>query len=103
MFIAGVIPGLLLASALFAVNYFFAHRDNHPGGRDEVVPPLWPSFVKAAPALTLPVIIVGGIVVGLTTPTEAAAVAVVTATLVGRLYGGVNFPFCGKRYKARRG
>ena len=103
LFIAGVIPGLLLASALFAVNYFFAHRDNHPGGRDEVVPPLWPSFVKAAPALTLPVIIVGGIVVGLTTPTEAAAGAVVTATLVGRLYGGVNFPFCGKRYKARRG
>ncbi len=92
LFIAGVLPGLLLAFALFIVNAFFAYRDNHPGGRDEAVPPLWPSFVKAAPALTLPVIIVGGIVVGLTTPTEAAAVAVVTATLVGRLYGGVNIP-----------
>jgi len=90
LFIAGVIPGLLLAFSLFAVNFFFAHRDDHPGGKGEPVPPLWPSFVKAAPALTLPVIIVGGIVVGLTTPTEAAAVAVVTATLVGRLYGGVN-------------
>ncbi len=90
LFIAGVLPGLLLAFALFIVNAFFAYRDNHPGGRGEDVPPLWPSFVKAAPALTLPVIIVGGIVVGLTTPTEAAAVAVVTATLVGRLYGGVN-------------
>jgi tripartite ATP-independent transporter DctM subunit len=91
LFIAGVLPGLLLAFALFAVNSFFAHRDDHPGGRGEVLPPLWPSFVKAAPALSLPLIIVGGIVVGLTTPTEAAAVAVVTATLVGRLYGGINF------------
>ncbi|MBT5917302.1 MAG: TRAP transporter large permease subunit, partial [Alphaproteobacteria bacterium] len=91
LFIAGVIPGLLLAFALFGVNFFFAHRDDHPGGKTEVVPKLWPSFVKAAPALTLPIIIVGGIVVGLTTPTEAAAVAVVTATIVGRLYGGINF------------
>jgi tripartite ATP-independent transporter DctM subunit len=90
LFVAGVLPGLLLAFALFAVNFFFAHRDDHPGGKTEVVPQLWPSFLKAAPALTLPVIIVGGIVVGLTTPTEAAAVAVVAATLVGRLYGGVN-------------
>ncbi|MBT6384865.1 MAG: TRAP transporter large permease, partial [Alphaproteobacteria bacterium] len=91
LFIAGVIPGLLLAFALFGVNFFFAHRDDHPGGPMEVVPKLWPSFIKAAPALTLPVIIVGGIVVGLTTPTEAAAVAVIAATIVGRLYGGINF------------
>lgn len=90
LFIAGVLPGLLLAFALFTVNFFFAHRDDHPGGGNEPVPPFWPSFIRAAPALTLPVIIVGGIVVGLTTPTEAAAVAVVTATMVGRLYGGVN-------------
>ena len=90
LFIAGVIPGLLLALALFLVNAFFAYRDDHPGGRGEAVPPLWASFRKAAPALTLPVIIVGGIVLGVVTPTEAATVAVVTATLVGHLYGGID-------------
>ncbi len=90
LFIAGIVPGLLLALALLAVNAFFAHRDDHPGGPHEVVPPFWPSLRKAAPALSLPVIIVGGIVVGVVTPTEAATVAVVTAILVGRLYGGID-------------
>ncbi len=90
LFVAGVIPGLLLATMLFLVNGFYAHRDNHPGGKGDEIPPLLPSFVKAAPALLLPIIIVGGIVLGVVTPTEAATVAVVTATMVGRLYGGIN-------------
>ncbi len=90
LFIAGVIPGLLLATALFALNSYFAHRDDHPGGRADDIPPLMPSFLKAAPALSLPIIIVGGIVAGVMTPTEAAAVAVVTAMLVGNLYGGMS-------------
>lgn len=90
LFIAGIIPGLLLAFVLFLVNAYFAHRLNHPGGRGEPQLPLWPSFRRAAPALSLPIIIVGGIVFGIVTPTEAAAVAVVAASVVGAYYGKIN-------------
>ena len=91
LFVAGLLPGLLLAAALFALNAFYAHRDGHPGGATLDLPPLWRSFRKAAPALSLPLIIVGGIIFGLMTPTEAAAVSVLTALAVGGLYGGLSF------------
>lgn len=90
LFIAGIVPGLLLAAALFALNAWIARRDDHPGGRGEVIPPLLPSFVRALPALSLPVIILGGIVFGLTTPTEASAVAVLAAIAAGWLYKGIS-------------
>ncbi len=92
LFIAGIVPGLVLAGALFAVNAWFAHRHNHPGGRSADIPAFWPAFRKAAPALALPIIIVGGIVVGIVTPTEAAALAVGTAIGVGYMYGNINGP-----------
>jgi TRAP-type transport system large permease protein len=90
LFIAGIVPGLLLAAALFALNAWIAARDDHPGGRGEAVPPLLPSFVRALPALSLPVIILGGIVFGLTTPTEASAVAALAAIAAGWLYKGIS-------------
>jgi TRAP-type C4-dicarboxylate transport system permease large subunit len=46
--------------------------------------------VKSIPALLLPTIILGGIVFGIATPTEAAAVAVAAALAAGFFYGGVN-------------
>lgn len=91
LFVGGILPGLLLAAFLFGANAWFAHRHNHPGGRQEVVPPLVPSFIRALPALSLPAIILGGIVFGVVTPTEAAALAVVAALLVGLHYGGVSW------------
>jgi tripartite ATP-independent transporter DctM subunit len=90
LLIAGVIPGLLLGAGLMAANAYFAHRDNHPGGRGEELPPFWPTLRKALPALSLPLIILGGIVFGIATPTEAAGIAVVAALGVGGLYGGLK-------------
>lgn len=86
LFIAGIVPGLLLASALMAANAFFAWRQQHPKLAKGESPPLGPSFLKAIPALMLPLIILGGIVLGWTTPTEAAVVAVFVAIVAGAIY-----------------
>ena len=91
LFAAGILPGLLLGAALLIANGAFAHIQNHPGGRGTVVPPFLPSFVKSIPALMLPTIILGGIVFGIATPTEAAGVAVAAALAAGFIYGGVSF------------
>ena len=90
LFAAGLLPGLMLAGSLIVMNAFFARRQNHPGGKGEPLPPFWPSLVRAGPALLLPVIILGGIVFGVVTPTEAAGLAVVCALGAGLIYGGVN-------------
>jgi TRAP-type transport system large permease protein len=87
---AGILPGVLLGVSLMIANWFFAHRHHHPGGRHETVPPFFPTLFRAVPALMLPVIIVGGIVLGAVTPTEAAALAVVASIAAGAFYGGVN-------------
>ncbi len=86
LFVAGILPGLLLSAVLLLTNAFFAHRDNHPGGRNAEIPRFGPAFAHAAPALTLPVVILGGIVFGVVTPTEAAALAVLAAGVAGTFY-----------------
>ena len=90
LFAAGILPGLLLAVTLLLVNGFMAYRHHHPGGRDGDLPPFWPSLYRALPALMLPVVILGGIVFGIVTPTEAAGLAVVAALAAGFFYGGVS-------------
>jgi tripartite ATP-independent transporter DctM subunit len=84
LFLAGVVPGLLLGAALSAANHWIAvrrgwrFRTRRPGLREAAG-----SFWKALPALMMPVLIVGGILAGVFTPTEAAATGVVYALVVG--------------------
>ncbi|MCC5987337.1 MAG: TRAP transporter large permease [Pararhodobacter sp.] len=86
LFIAGIMPGLVLAAALFAANAFFAWRDSHPRLERADIPPLPRTLANALPALSIPAIILGGIVFGLMTPTEAAAVAVIAAVGASAFY-----------------
>ncbi len=86
LFIAGILPGLLLAMALMALNGVYAAVCNHPGGTKESVPPFWPSLLRALPALGIPVVILGSLGFGLATPTEGSALAVTMALLVGALH-----------------
>ncbi|MBN2439407.1 MAG: TRAP transporter large permease [Deltaproteobacteria bacterium] len=83
LFLGGVFPGLLLGAALMAYIYCVAGKNGYP--RDVRAP--WKEILVAAfktiPALFMPVLILGGILTGIFTPTEAAGVAVVYATLVG--------------------
>lgn len=90
LFLAGIVPGLLLATALILLNTFFAWREGHPRVALADMPPILPTIIRSLPALSLPVIILGGIVLGWMTPTEAAAVAVVVALLAGWFYEGLT-------------
>jgi C4-dicarboxylate transporter, DctM subunit len=82
LFIGGIVPGLLMAAAQMAVIALVAKRRNFPV--EEKVPVReWPKLtVEAFPALMMPVILLGGIRIGVTTPTEAAAIAAAYAYLI---------------------
>lgn len=84
LLIAGIIPGVLLGicqgilAYYHAVKYKFPRRSERFSFRRLLV-----TFVKAVPALIMPLIIVGGIIGGVVTATEAAAIAVVYSLIVG--------------------
>lgn len=83
LFIAGVGPGLLVATALILMVQIWC-RVNGFGKQDgDDRQPVFGSFIKAFWALMMPVIILGGIYGGVFTPTEAAAVAVFYALFLG--------------------
>lgn len=82
LFIAGVIPGVLIGIALIIYVWFYArkHGLGMEDGKDRMA--VWPAFKRAWLALLMPVIILGGIYGGVFTPTEASVVAVVYALVV---------------------
>ena len=75
IFLASIIPAVLIALAQMVVIYFIAKRDKLPNHEKVAWPEKWVQFRKALPALFLPVIILGGIFGGIFTVTEASAVA----------------------------
>lgn len=83
LFLAGAIPGLLMGVWLLATTTWIARRRNYPYSERASLARVWKSFHEALLALAMPVIILGGIVGGIVTPTEAGAIAVVYAALVG--------------------
>lgn len=83
LFLAGVIPGVLIGLALMAVAYWLARRRGYPRGARPSLREFLASAVDAGFALLMPLIILGGILTGAFTPTEAAAVAVAYSLIVG--------------------
>jgi tripartite ATP-independent transporter DctM subunit len=84
LLIAGIVPGLLMGLALAVTVYVQAKRHNFPRRADRLSPSVvLGSFWRALPALLMPGIIVGGIMFGVFTPTEAACVAVVYSVFLG--------------------
>jgi C4-dicarboxylate transporter DctM subunit len=82
LFMAGVIPGLLLAFLLGLTTWFLARKHNYPRMPKSSWGERWLAFRKSAWGLLLIVIVMGGIYSGMFTPTEAAAVAAVYAFVV---------------------
>lgn len=82
LFLAGIVPGLVMGAVLMGMNFVIAHRRNF--GQEEPVPlrDLPRITIQATPALLMPVILLTCIYTGVTTPTEAAAIAALYALLV---------------------
>tara|TARA_B100001059_G_C17796515_1_gene563384 strand:- start:25 stop:1311 length:1287 start_codon:yes stop_codon:yes gene_type:complete len=83
LFAAGLIPGLMISVGLMTVTSFIAKKRNYPvSGRKATWQERSKLFRKSALALLTPVILLGGILSGIFTPTEAAAVAVLYAMFI---------------------
>jgi len=82
MFIAGVIPGIALASMLGATTWYRARKNNYPRQPRASWGERWAAFRKSVWGLLLIVVVMGGIYSGLFTPTEAAAMAAVYAFFI---------------------
>lgn len=84
MFKSGMAIGIFIMVALMAVVLFFAQKEKWPKSDKKItLKEFTMNFLKAIPALMLPIIILGGIYSGLLTPTESASVAVVWALIAG--------------------
>lgn len=82
LFLAGIVPGLVMGAVLMGMNYAIARRRGF--GKEEPVPlrDLPRITMRATPALLMPVILLTCIYSGVTTPTEAAAIAALYALIV---------------------
>jgi tripartite ATP-independent transporter DctM subunit len=86
LFIAGVVPGLLLGLSLMITIYYLARKHDWPDGGSFDFTRIGKTFAKSLPGLLTPAIIIGGIISGLFTATEAALVATVYALFLGVFY-----------------
>ncbi|MDC7246890.1 MAG: TRAP transporter large permease [Sphaerochaetaceae bacterium] len=86
LFLGGIVPGLITGIALMIVSGVIAHRRDYPS--DEFVGLKQSLFItlKGIPALMTVLIILGGIVGGIFTPTEAAGIAALYSFLLGKFY-----------------
>ena len=86
LLIAGVVPGILIAIAMAAINHVISIRRNYRGSARYYT---WADYIRntwrALPALALPALVLGGIASGAFTPTEASVIAVFYAVLAGSM------------------
>ena len=83
LFTAGIVPGLMMAISLMVMVAFYAKRRHYPRDQEFSVRRFGSTFVGAFLPLMTPVIIIGGIMFGFFTPTEAAIAAVVYSLILG--------------------
>nr|WP_321458359.1 TRAP transporter large permease [uncultured Cohaesibacter sp.] len=85
LFMAGMVPGLMMAVAMALAVYAISRKRNYPRRPRVACSELWRSFVDAFLALLTPIIIIGGILGGWFTPTEAAIIACIYAIILSGL------------------
>jgi tripartite ATP-independent transporter DctM subunit len=93
LLIGGVMPALLYTTLLMITVAWLAYRHNHPRSeRWPTIRDLWSTFMPALPALITPLLLVGGMLEGLFTPTEAASITVAYILFITVVfYGGITW------------
>jgi tripartite ATP-independent transporter DctM subunit len=85
LFFAGFLPGFIACGAMMALSYYYARKLNLPVEQNFSLRLVGKSTVQAFWALFIPIVIWGGIFLGIATATEVAALAVVAALIIGAL------------------
>lgn len=90
LFIAGYIPGLLIGMFLMITAAIFIKKHKLKAGEPTSIKELASKFLAAFPSLMLLVVVIGGIVIGVFTATEASAIAVVYTLVLSFIYGEIK-------------
>ncbi len=91
LFLAGYIPGILTGLFLMLVAMFWAKKKKYKLGKRSKFKDVVKTFIDAVPSLFLLVVVIGGIVSGIFTATEASAIAVLYTLILGFIYGEISF------------
>lgn len=91
LFLAGYIPGILTGLFLMIVAYFWAKKKGYKVGKRSSLKDVIKTFWSAFPSLMLLVVIMGGIVMGIFTATEASAIAVLYTLILGFYYKEITW------------
>ena len=91
LFVAGYIPGILTGLFLMIVAAIWSKKNGYKVGKRSTLKQVWNSFWAAFPSLLLLVVVIGGIVAGIFTATEASAVAVLYCLILTYFYKEVAF------------
>jgi len=86
LFLAGYIPGILMGLALMLVAAFWIKKKGYPAGERSSLGAVLKTFLDALPSLLLLVVVIGGIVTGIFTATEASGIAVLYCLVLSFAY-----------------
>lgn len=92
LFLAGYIPGILTGLFLMIVASLWAKKKGFKLGKRSSLREIFSAFISALPSLFMLVVVIGGIVAGIFTATEASAIAVLYSLLLGFFYKEITFP-----------
>lgn len=87
LFLAGIVPGILLGLSLMGFVLVVSYRRGYQADTEFEIPEVWASFKGAVAPLLIPVLIIGGILSGVFTATEAGAMGILYVILIGVYYG----------------
>lgn len=90
LFLAGYIPGILTGLLLMMVAAIWAKKKKYNIGKGSSLKEVFKTFIDALPSLLLLVVVIGGIVIGIFTATEASAIAVLYTLVLGFIYKEIS-------------
>lgn len=92
LFLAGYIPGIMTGLFLMIVAAFWAKKKKYKVGKRSSLKQVGKTFIDALPSLFMLVVVIGGIVSGVFTATEASAIAVLYSLILGFIYKEITLP-----------